>query len=152
MKWPNDIYYEDKKIAGMLTEASIDCERIKTLIFGIGLNINAPTNNYPKKLKKNLITIQSLTGNQIRLHELSSLIIKIALKSYIQTKNGESENLLIDQWQGLDAFYGKKVKVTTSNETVLGRAEGINIEGHFKLKLRNGHFKYFASVENLEKI
>ena len=97
------------------------------------------------------MTIQSLMGNQIRLHELSAMIIKIALKSYIQTKNGESENLLIDQWQGLDAFYGKKVKVTTSNETVLGRAEGINIEGHFKVKLRNGRFKYFASVEDLEK-
>lgn len=152
VKWPNDIYYEDKKIAGMLTEASIDCERIKTLIFGIGLNINAPAKNYPKKLKRSLMTIQTLMGNQIRLHELSAMIIKIAMKSYIQTKSGESENLLIDQWQGLDAFYGKKVKVTTSNETVLGRAEGINIEGHFKVKLRNGRFKYFASVEDLEKI
>ena len=79
------------------------------------------------------------------------MIIKIALKSYIQTKNGESENLLIDQWQGLDAFYGKKIKGVTSNETVLGRAEGINIEGHFKVKLRNGRFKYFASVRGSRK-
>ena len=36
-----------------------------------------------------------------------------------------------------------KVEIT-SNETVLGRAEGINIEGHFKVKLRNGRFKYFV--------
>ena len=152
VKWPNDIYVDDKKIAGMLTEASIDSERIKTLIFGIGLNINAPQGNYPRKLKLNFITMQSLMGNQIRLHELSALIIENAMKSYFQTKNGENENLLIKEWQGLDAFYRKKVKVTTSYGTVIGRAEGINIEGHLKLKLRNGHFKYFASVNSLEKI
>ena len=50
IKWPNDIFFEGKKLAGMLSEASIDCERIKTLIFGIGLNVNVSSRHYPKGL------------------------------------------------------------------------------------------------------
>lgn len=40
IKWPNDIYWNDKKIGGILIENSIQGKMIKTSIIGIGLNIN----------------------------------------------------------------------------------------------------------------
>ena len=82
IKWPNDIYYEGKKLAGILTEASIDCERIKTLVFGIGLNVNINTHNFPKDLGKESISLQSIIGEQLRLHELAAKLIKVILASY----------------------------------------------------------------------
>lgn len=40
LKWPNDVYWKDKKISGTLIETSIDSKGIKTCIFGTGININ----------------------------------------------------------------------------------------------------------------
>ena len=40
IKWPNDIYYDDHKLGGILIETNLQSDRIKNAIIGIGLNIN----------------------------------------------------------------------------------------------------------------
>lgn len=40
LKWPNDVYWNDKKISGTLIETSVDSQGVKRCIFGIGININ----------------------------------------------------------------------------------------------------------------
>ena len=40
VKWPNDLLL-NKKLGGMLTEASIDCDQVRSIVFGFGLNINS---------------------------------------------------------------------------------------------------------------
>lgn len=40
LKWPNDVYWNDKKISGTLIETSVDSKGIKKCIFGVGININ----------------------------------------------------------------------------------------------------------------
>lgn len=40
IKWPNDIYYEDRKLGGILIETNLQSDKIKSAIIGIGLNIN----------------------------------------------------------------------------------------------------------------
>ncbi len=40
LKWPNDVYWNDKKISGTLIENSIDSQGIKRCVFGIGVNVN----------------------------------------------------------------------------------------------------------------
>ena len=40
VKWPNDVYWKDKKVCGMLIENSLDGSDIATCIVGIGINVN----------------------------------------------------------------------------------------------------------------
>lgn len=40
LKWPNDVYWNDKKISGTLIETAVDSQGVKRCIFGIGININ----------------------------------------------------------------------------------------------------------------
>ena len=40
LKWPNDLYFGGRKFGGMLTEARIDADQIRDLVFGLGLNVN----------------------------------------------------------------------------------------------------------------
>ena len=42
VKWPNDILVGGKKIAGILTEMSLDRDRIDYVVIGLGLNVNTP--------------------------------------------------------------------------------------------------------------
>ena len=145
IKWPNDIYYEGKKLAGILTEASIDCERIKTLVFGIGLNVNIDTHNFPKDLGKESISLQSIIGEQLRLHELAAKLIKVILASYKQTISQNLQEQLLNEWDEVDELSGKKIRITTGKEEIIGKASGIDRDGNLLVKLRNGRLKKLHS-------
>jgi hypothetical protein len=50
LKWPNDLLFQGRKAGGMLTEARIDADRIRELVFGLGLNVNSPAADWPGEL------------------------------------------------------------------------------------------------------
>lgn len=54
IKWVNDIFIQDKKVCGILTEASIDMESglLKYAIMGIGINVYPPQGGFPEDLKQ----------------------------------------------------------------------------------------------------
>ncbi len=51
IKWVNDIYMKDKKVCGILTEASIKEDKINYAIIGIGVNLEPPKSGFPKEIK-----------------------------------------------------------------------------------------------------
>ena len=67
IKWPNDIYYKDKKIAGILIKNEIKGMMLGTSIIGIGLNVNQTTfdENLP-----NPISMKMITGKDYDLEEI----------------------------------------------------------------------------------
>ena len=59
IKWPNDIYWKDKKIAGMLIENDIQGKHIENSVIGIGININEQ--NFPPELP-NPVSLRQISG------------------------------------------------------------------------------------------
>ena len=53
IKWVNDIYVDRRKVCGILTEASLDCEsgQVNYLIVGIGINTRVPASDFPEELR-----------------------------------------------------------------------------------------------------
>src|ERR1700709_756400 len=49
LKWPNDLFLNGRKAGGMLTEARIDADQIRDLVFGLGLNLNSRTQDVPRE-------------------------------------------------------------------------------------------------------
>lgn len=73
IKWPNDIYFEDKKIAGILIEHSITGSVIDYSVLGIGLNLNET--NFPPELP-NPISLKQITGEDYNPEEVLRRLIK----------------------------------------------------------------------------
>ena len=71
VKWPNDVYWQDKKICGMLLENSLDGSDIATCIVGIGLNVNQErfVSDAP-----NPVSLFNITGQE---HDLESLLKRV---------------------------------------------------------------------------
>ena len=145
VKWPNDLVVNGRKIGGMLTEASIDPERVRTLVFGLGLNVNAARNRFPKALKDTASSLKSEAGGSFRLHELTAGTIGVILKGYKECLDKLDSKILKKSWQPLDALAGKQVIAQSGKETVKGKASGIDESGALLIKLRNGRFRSHSS-------
>ncbi len=141
VKWPNDLLVGDKKLGGMLTEASIDCEHVKSLIFGIGINVNASTLSYPSNIRTQSISLENHTKKKLRLHEITAGLIKVILDGFSECLDGIDSTKLNQEWGKFDALKGKKVQVTSGSETFHGIANGIEDSGALRLKLKNSKEK-----------
>ena len=138
VKWPNDLICNNKKLGGMLTEASIDCDQVRSMIFGIGLNVNSNTGDFPKDLRDSSVSLQEASGMSWRLHELAARLIKTCLEASKECLSKDSDAKLLKEWKEMDFLKGKKIKVQSGKETYTGRADGIDHSGGLRLKLRNG--------------
>ncbi len=83
IKWPNDIYYRDKKIAGILIENAIIGNEIKYSIAGIGLNVNQTTfvSDAP-----NPVSLKQIRGQEFDIERLMSHLFET-----VQSVLNESE-------------------------------------------------------------
>lgn len=61
IKWPNDLYLNDKKIAGILVESIIDQSKVLALVIGFGININQPS--FPEIIEHKATSLYLNTGN-----------------------------------------------------------------------------------------
>ena len=84
VKWPNDVYWQDKKICGMLLENSLDGSDIATCIVGIGLNVNQErfVSDAP-----NPVSLLNITGQE---HDLESLLRRVCsrIEQLVNTLDG----------------------------------------------------------------
>jgi BirA family biotin operon repressor/biotin-[acetyl-CoA-carboxylase] ligase len=86
IKWPNDIYYADYKLGGMLIENMIQGGQIKNAIVGIGLNINQE--NFPAHLP-NAISLKQILHQDYDLNGLLSDICRHIEAYYLNLKAGK---------------------------------------------------------------
>lgn len=86
MKWPNDIYWKDKKISGTLIETRLGGGHIKDCVFGVGLNVNqdAFVGDAP-----NPVSMKQILGHDMELKPLLDKIITSFKKYYTAVENGE---------------------------------------------------------------
>ena len=88
IKWPNDIFLNNKKIGGILIQNSLKAQFMKNSIVGIGLNVNQ------KKFLKELPNASSLaleSGKELDKQELFYALLQNLDRYYLKLRNGEFE-------------------------------------------------------------
>ncbi|EMB3084768.1 bifunctional biotin--[acetyl-CoA-carboxylase] ligase/biotin operon repressor BirA [Providencia rettgeri] len=138
VKWPNDLYMNDKKLAGILIELTGKTGDAAHIIIGIGINIGMNKNNIESS---NTITQEwsSLRDEveDIERNELSVNIIKALRESLVIFEN-EGLKPFLDRWFKLDNFLNRDVKLLIGNDIITGVERGINEQGALLLQKNNG--------------
>ncbi len=143
LKWPNDILYEDKKLAGILIEAQVEANGSCRLIIGIGININMIS-------QQNILTpwtsIKRITHKDINRNNLAADLIACI---HDCANSFDSKGLAHYQtrWNKRDYLHGKAITLKHFKNGVSGFAEGIDAQGQLLIKLPNGEQKTFSSGE-----
>jgi len=137
IKWPNDIYANGKKMAGILIENSLTSSKVQHCIIGIGMNVNEP--DFPDHLP-NATSLFLLTNKK---YDIRPLAEKIRL-SFMTLLDEPTE-----KWKPeYDSFIygsGQIKSFEKKGEIVKARVIGVDIEGRIMLEKEDGNrMSYFA--------
>jgi BirA family biotin operon repressor/biotin-[acetyl-CoA-carboxylase] ligase len=143
VKWPNDIYVGEKKIAGVLIENSFSSPFLDISIIGIGLNLNQIvfSSSIP-----NPVSMALLTGLQYRLEVvLSELVVSIQMR-YLQLQYGLKEKISEDYLKSLYRFQNF-YNYSSADGFFKARIIGIKPTGEIILEMEDGQNKSFGFKE-----
>lgn len=149
LKWPNDIYYQDKKLAGILVEMSGQAGGAAHLVIGMGLNIGMP--DMQPEIDQPWTTLNQVSdGVLIDRTQLAIKLIehwKNALEEY------EMGGLagFVERWNRLDNFIGRSVKLLMGPREIHGIVKGIDQQGGVVLETENGLETYVGGEISLRK-
>lgn len=138
IKWVNDIYLGQKKVAGILTEAisSMENQRVTDVIIGVGINVHI--DDFPKELQQfagNLYDDQPpFTRNQL---------ITAIWKAFLETDEKE----LIALYKEKSLVVGQQVSFVENQVEFRGTAIAVTDTGNLVIQLDNGKAKIISSGE-----
>jgi BirA family biotin operon repressor/biotin-[acetyl-CoA-carboxylase] ligase len=141
IKWPNDIFVNQKKIAGILIENSIYGSKINRSIIGIGLNINQTifkTGSYN--------SFKLITGNPFDLNSLLKYLL-YRFNFYYEQINDPKNNLKVEFDNSLFAKNEWRNFKTPNDQKFQAKIIGTTPEGKLKLILESGEIKTFGNKE-----
>jgi BirA family biotin operon repressor/biotin-[acetyl-CoA-carboxylase] ligase len=72
IKWPNDIVYDGRKICGILTEMTLEENRINYVIAGVGINVN--TENFPEDLQEKATSLKHILQKTVKRAVLANAV------------------------------------------------------------------------------
>ena len=90
IKWPNDIFLQNKKVAGILLETSMQGGHIVSCLAGIGINVNQ---QHFQANSGNPISLIEVLGHEINLDDLLDVLSENLEVIYLQLKSGKFENI-----------------------------------------------------------
>lgn len=124
IKWVNDIYYHNKKICGILTEALriSENENINAYIIGIGLNVSTKEEEFPKELQSLVTSLGIETSNR------NELIGEIVLQ-LLQVQN-ESSMSIIEEYKAKSLVLHKEITFQRNGIEYIGYVKDINQQGN----------------------
>tara|TARA_B100001989_G_scaffold253193_1_gene238751 strand:+ start:14991 stop:15725 length:735 start_codon:yes stop_codon:yes gene_type:complete len=142
IKWPNDIYVDNKKVCGILIEFLSYGNNIKEIIVGIGVNIN----NNPENLDKTSTFLKKYCNFSIESIKLTKSIL-IGINSWIEVLN-DNKRIILEEWMKRSTKLNSKVKFHHNNKIVKGVYKGLAKDGSIEILMENKKNNFF----NLELI
>lgn len=135
IKWPNDIYVEDKKICGILIQNSITGNCLSDSIIGIGLNVNQ---SIFKSKAPNPISIKNLTDKEIDLQDSLSSLCSSLDNRYNQLASQQNE-IIRQNYLELLYRFGEWCNYKINENLLVAKINGISEFGQLLLQDRNGN-------------
>jgi|TARA_B110000438_G_scaffold302139_1_gene358923 BirA family biotin operon repressor/biotin-[acetyl-CoA-carboxylase] ligase len=149
VKWPNDLILDERKLAGMLTEARVDADQIRDLVFGIGLNVLSDPEEWPPEVRAVATSLRRAGAEGLIewRHRFLVRLFAAVCRAYNTFMSGTALEELVQHWPEFDALCGRTVEVHSPKEARTGVVEGIDREGQLCLRMPDGGLESFFAGE-----
>lgn len=141
IKWPNDIYVNDKKIAGILIENTLKEASIQSSVVGIGINVNQRD-----FYSSNAISLVMLTDKEFKLMDVMERLCEFLEARYLQLKASKVKSIENAYLERLHRF--EEWSNYRSEDVIFeGKVKGVSKTGKLQLEIRSGEIKEFDLKE-----
>jgi BirA family biotin operon repressor/biotin-[acetyl-CoA-carboxylase] ligase len=134
LKWPNDVLYDGRKLAGILLEMTGDAAGPCQVVVGIGLNVSMPAGS---AIDQPWIDVSTIDSQAAQRNKLLALLLN-ALLPLLAEFEQKGFRAYRDRWQSLDAFVGKEVVMMLGQQAVVGIASGVDEGGAMVVETASG--------------
>ena len=141
IKWPNDIYYGDKKLAGILME-NTHYKSNQLVLVGVGINYQLVDTNEIDALWVDLSRILNKLPN---FQQLTAKIITNIL-FFLEDFQINGLSSLLSEWEHYDMLKGVRIKFRESNIELQGQIDGITNQGALKVLTKDGVKELYSSI------
>ncbi len=126
-KWPNDIIFEKRKMAGLLVESKSEGNQVSFAIVGIGLNVNQSQSTLPEGAT-------SIYATSREKHSVEQLMNRIAENMQRDYAILETPDKILNEWWTNCIHRSKNVEIQTGGQTRSGISKGIDTNGSLLLE------------------
>ena len=140
LKWPNDLTIKGKKIAGMLVDASLESNKIKNIVLGVGINFDVDVKHIEKILKgsSNFYGIASLSEQKKKVKPIQLVqTFLVELEKICELLNTKQTKKIISEWTKRSSTIGKNVELDTRDGKIKGKATKIDEDGALVISHNN---------------
>lgn len=127
IKWPNDVLIDGRKVAGVLTELEAEAERVRFVIVGIGVNLNARRDDFPPELRRKATSLALASGAPVDRAAFAGRLLTELDRCYGRFLDGGFAALR-HRYEELHGLAGHEVTIDGAPK-VAGRVRGVDDAG-----------------------
>ncbi|WLI76983.1 bifunctional biotin--[acetyl-CoA-carboxylase] ligase/biotin operon repressor BirA [Kosakonia sp. H02] len=143
VKWPNDLYLQDRKLAGILVELTGKTGDAAQIVIGAGVNL-VMRKAQAEDINQSWINLQE-AGVRIDRNLLAARLIT-ELRTALQYFEQDGLMPFLSRWEALDNFINRPVKLIIGEKEIFGISRGIDAQGALLLE-QNGVIKPWVGGE-----
>lgn len=138
LKWPNDLYLNDRKLGGILTESGPirSGSRPDFLIVGVGMNVRTAADQFPSSLRSRVISLYHGEENGAGVDVLLKSCVD-GLLSSVHRLAGDREKVLA-AWRALDYLQGRNLAYDSESGVISATGIGLAPDGCYVVRDRSG--------------
>lgn len=147
VKWPNDIFWKNKKLGGILIETS---NQSKKLIIGIGLNVKL-SKEHQAEVDQEITSLDKVMESGSFTRE--QLIYQIIDRLFNRLHNFSTLNFadFIVSWKKWDVLLGDIIQFKHKGSLISGKVTGIDKHGRISVEHKNEETVHYSSIDIIKK-
>jgi BirA family biotin operon repressor/biotin-[acetyl-CoA-carboxylase] ligase len=145
LKWPNDILWQGRKLAGLLVDAHGEASGPCTIVLGVGINCCIAARD-ARRIDQPWVDLYTITGETPDRNRLAVLVLN-HLRSMFRTFAASGFAAFQTEWNRRHLYADKAVRVGRGDTYVEGTVDGIDVSGALRLRTARGEVQLFHSGE-----
>jgi BirA family biotin operon repressor/biotin-[acetyl-CoA-carboxylase] ligase len=134
IKWPNDVLLSDKKVCGILAEMQTEAGALRSVVLGIGVNLNAPLSAFPEELRDKASSLILTSGQPVDRALFTATLLTHLEKLYVLWLE-EGFPALRPLWERhATGLIGRRITVAAPEGTIVGTVLGLDSDGALLLR------------------
>lgn len=135
LKWPNDVYWNNRKLAGVLVELSAQSGGAADVVIGVGINVDLDE-RFDSEISQPWVDLTSIKNMDGLRNTLACELLK-SLHAVMLEFEVRGLSSFTERWKELDNYFDQEIRLINGNQDIIGFCKGIDERGALLLEHEN---------------